>query len=84
MSRDKCGAAAAAGLMASIAALQPQGVKVDKDFFCPFYIQVVGALAMVRNSVGANCYVADEQGRGEDQGGQYRRRGKDGDGRRAV
>merc|ERR1719495_3155517 len=43
-----CGAAAAAGLMASIAALQPQGVKV------------VGALAMVRNSVGANCYVADE------------------------
>jgi len=48
MSRDKCGAAAAAGLMASIAALQPQGVKV------------VAALAMVRNSVGANCYVADE------------------------
>ena len=28
MSRDKCGAAAAAGIMASIAALQPQGVKV--------------------------------------------------------
>merc|ERR1719356_1877428 len=48
MSRDKCGAAAAAGVMASIAALQPQGVKV------------VAALAMVRNSVGANCYVADE------------------------
>jgi len=48
MSRDKCGAAAVAGLMASIAAQQPQGVKV------------VGALAMVRNSVGANCYVADE------------------------
>merc|ERR1712212_11221 len=48
MSRDKCGAAAAAGLMASIAAQQPQGVKV------------VGAMAMVRNSVGANCYVADE------------------------
>merc|ERR1740129_2175523 len=48
MSRDKCGAAAAAGLMASIAAMQPQGVKV------------VAALAMVRNSVGANCYVADE------------------------
>ena len=23
-------------------------------------VQVVGALAMVRNSVGANCYVADE------------------------
>jgi len=48
MSRDKCGAAAAAGVMASIAAMQPQGVKV------------VAALAMVRNSVGANCYVADE------------------------
>jgi len=48
MSRDKCGAAAAAGVMASIAALQPQGIKV------------VAALAMVRNSVGANCYVADE------------------------
>merc|ERR1711970_1441169 len=48
MSRDKCGAAAVAGLMASIAALQPQGVKV------------VAALAMVRNSVGSNCYVADE------------------------
>ena len=28
MSRDKCGAAAVAGLMASIAAQQPQGVKV--------------------------------------------------------
>merc|ERR1712115_128092 len=48
MSRDKCGAAAVAGLMASIAAQQPQGLKV------------VGALAMVRNSVGANSYVADE------------------------
>merc|ERR1712024_24645 len=34
--------------MASIAALQPQGVKV------------VAALAMVRNSVGSNAYVADE------------------------
>ena len=30
MSRDKCGAAATAGLMASIAALQPQGVKVGE------------------------------------------------------
>ena len=30
MSRDKCGAAAVAGLMASIAAQQPQGVKVGK------------------------------------------------------
>ena len=31
MSRDKCGAAAVAGLMASIAAQQPQGVKVDEQ-----------------------------------------------------
>ena len=66
MSRDKCGASAAAGLMASIAALQPQGVKVGMrhevsvNLICPFSIQVVAALAMVRNSVGANCYVADE------------------------
>merc|ERR1712179_68349 len=48
MSRDKCGAAATAGFMASLAALAPPGVKV------------VGAMAMVRNSVGANCYVSDE------------------------
>jgi len=48
MSRDKCGAAAAAGLMKTLAELQPPGVKV------------VVAMCMVRNSVGANCYVADE------------------------
>jgi len=48
MSRDKCGAAATAGFMASLATLAPPGVKV------------VGAMAMVRNSVGANCYVSDE------------------------
>merc|ERR1719466_630198 len=48
MSRDKCGAAAAAGLMKTLAELQPPSVKV-----------VVG-MCMVRNSVGANCYVADE------------------------
>jgi len=48
MSRDKCGAAATAGLMASIAQLAPPGVKV------------VGAMAMVRNSVGSNAYVSDE------------------------
>merc|ERR1712112_193980 len=48
MSRDKCGAAAAAGVMATVSKLAPKGVKV------------VAALAMVRNSVGANCYVADE------------------------
>jgi len=48
MSRDKCGAAAAAGVMATVNKLQPQGVKV------------VSAMAMVRNSVGQDCYVADE------------------------
>jgi len=48
MSRDKCGAAATAGLLKTIAELQPEGVKV------------VGALCMVRNSVGANAYVSDE------------------------
>jgi len=48
MSRDKCGAAAVGGIMASLAALNPPGVKV------------VAAMAMVRNSVGANCYVSDE------------------------
>merc|ERR1712080_681645 len=48
MSRDKCGAAATAGFMASMATLCPSGVKV------------AGAMAMVRSSVGANCYVSDE------------------------
>merc|ERR1712086_860631 len=48
MSRDKCGAAASAGFMKTIAELKPAGVKV------------VVALCMVRNSVGSNCYVADE------------------------
>ena len=45
MSRDKCGAA---GLMETISVVQPAGVKV------------VVALSMVRNCVGANCYVKDE------------------------
>ena len=48
MSRDKCGAAAAAGVMATVNELAPAGVRV------------VVAMAMVRNSVGSNCYVADE------------------------
>ena len=48
MSRDKCGAAAAAGVMATVSQLAPAGVRV------------VAAMAMVRNSVGSNCYVADE------------------------
>ncbi|XP_051169638.1 putative aminopeptidase W07G4.4 [Leptopilina boulardi] len=48
MSRDKCGAAACAGFMQIVNLLQPPTVKV------------VAALCVVRNSVGENCYVADE------------------------
>jgi len=48
MSRDKCGAAAVAGFMKSVELFKPQG------------ISVVAGLSMVRNSVGSNCYVADE------------------------
>ncbi|XP_067007765.2 putative aminopeptidase W07G4.4 [Anabrus simplex] len=48
MSRDKCGAAAVAGFMQVLNKLKPKGIKV------------VGALSMVRNSVGENSYVADE------------------------
>jgi len=48
MSRDKCGAAAAAGFMKTISEIKPPNVKV-----------VVG-LCMVRNSVGSNAYVSDE------------------------
>lgn len=48
MHRDKCGAAAVAGFMKTVAALQPKRVKI------------IGAMAMVRNSIGADSYVADE------------------------
>lgn len=48
MSRDKCGAAAVAGFFQTLAVLKPKGIKV------------LGTMAMVRNSVGAECYVADE------------------------
>lgn len=48
MSRDKCGAAAVAGFMKTVEQLQPQGV------------HVIGVMCMVRNSVGEECYVADE------------------------
>lgn len=72
MSRDKCGAAATAGLMKTIAELQPKGVKI------------VAALCMVRNSVGANAYVSDEiftSSWGEDQDWEHGCRGKNGNGR---
>lgn len=48
MHRDKCGAAAVAGFFQILAALKPKGLKV------------CGAMAMVRNSIGSDCYVADE------------------------
>lgn len=48
MSRDKCGAAAVAGFMQVVSELKP------KD------IHVIGALCLVRNSVGEECYVSDE------------------------
>lgn len=48
MSRDKCGAAAVAGFMKIVSLLKPQNIKV------------VGALSVVRNSVGSNAYVSDE------------------------
>lgn len=48
MHRDKCGAATVAGIFGILEKLKPKGVKV------------VGRLAMVRNSVGADGYVADE------------------------
>lgn len=48
MSRDKCGAAAVAGLFKTISMLSPERVNVT------------GALALVRNSVGPDMYVSDE------------------------
>ena len=48
MSRDKCGSAVVAGFLHTCSILKPKGLKV------------IGAMAMVRNSVGSNCYVADE------------------------
>lgn len=48
MHRDKCGAAAVGGFFKTLAELRPNGIKV------------VGVMCMVRNSVGADGYVADE------------------------
>ena len=48
MSRDKCGAADVAGFFRVVSILKPKNLKV------------IGAMAMVRNSVGSNAYVADE------------------------
>ncbi|MCF2857967.1 leucyl aminopeptidase family protein [Pseudoalteromonas sp. SMS1] len=48
MSRDKGGAASVAGFMKAVAEYQPKGVKV------------VAYLAVVRNSIGSDCFVPDE------------------------
>ena len=48
MSRDKCGSADVAGFMKVVSILKPTNVKV------------IGAMAMVRNSIGSDAYVADE------------------------
>jgi len=48
MHRDKCGSAAVAGFFQTVAQLQPRKTRI------------LGAMAMVRNSIGPNGYVADE------------------------
>ncbi|KAK7008552.1 Cytosol aminopeptidase, catalytic domain [Halocaridina rubra] len=48
MHRDKCGSAAVAGFMQIVNELQPKNLKI------------IGTMTMVRNSVGSDCYVADE------------------------
>lgn len=48
MSRDKGGAASVAGFMKTIAEQKPAGVKV------------IAYLAVVRNSIGSDCFVPDE------------------------
>lgn len=48
MSRDKGGAATVAGFMKMVAELQPKGIKV------------VAEIGAVRNSIGADAFVADE------------------------
>lgn len=48
MHRDKCGAACVAGFFQVLSVYKPKGLKV------------IGAMAVVRNSIGSECYVADE------------------------
>ena len=48
MHRDKCGAAAVAGFFQTLNVLKPKGIRA------------IGALCMVRNSIGPDAYVADE------------------------
>lgn len=48
MHRDKCGAAFVAGFFKTLSILKPKGLKV------------YGTLCLARNSIGEECYVADE------------------------
>jgi len=48
MHRDKCGSAFVAGFFQLLALYKPKGLKV------------IGAMAMVRNSIGSESYVSDE------------------------
>ena len=48
MHRDKCGAAFVAGFFKTLSILKPKGLKV------------YGTMCMARNSIGEECYVADE------------------------
>lgn len=48
MHRDKCGAAFVAGFFKTLELLKPKGIKV------------YGTLCLTRNSIGEECYVADE------------------------
>jgi len=48
MHRDKCGSAAVAGIFQTLAVTKPKNIKV------------IGAMCMVRNSVGSDAYVSDE------------------------
>ncbi|XP_054154214.1 putative aminopeptidase W07G4.4 isoform X2 [Oppia nitens] len=48
MHRDKCGSAAVAGFFQTVATLKPK------------HTRVLGVMAMVRNSIGPDCYVSDE------------------------
>uniref|UniRef100_A0A914DUM4 Cytosol aminopeptidase domain-containing protein n=1 Tax=Acrobeloides nanus TaxID=290746 RepID=A0A914DUM4_9BILA len=48
MARDKYGAAVLAGFFSALNILRPKGIKV------------IGAMAMVRNSIGADAYTCDE------------------------
>ncbi|KAF2363689.1 Peptidase M17 leucyl aminopeptidase C-terminal [Trinorchestia longiramus] len=48
MHRDKCGSAGVAGYFKFLDVAKPKGIKVE------------GAMCMVRNSVGSDCYVSDE------------------------